>query len=496
MPDSSAHVERVLRAVRDAFAAAGLSPTERAALRVAVALSGGRDSMALLDVLASLAGELRCIVSAAHVHHGLSPHADAWVAFCAAECAARGVPLSVHRVEVARGGGRSLEASARAARYAALAAVAADVIALAHHADDQAETLLLQLLRGAGPAGLAAMPAYRTPGAGPGLLRPFLSLPRAATEACARARGVRWIEDESNADEGVKRNFLRRDVAPRLAAAFPGYPATLGRAAALQAEAARLQDDLAEQDARGLVEADSAAGITLERDALIALFRRAPHRARNLLRWFLRQHGLGAPSAARLAAMLDQLTLAPADARVRLVHAGAEVGFHRGRIIVHPPAVAPFAVAWRGESALALPHGTLEFAWRAGAGVAREALEDNAVTVRSRTGGERLRPAPGRPSRSLKRLLQEAAMPAVGARIAAARLLRRRAGRRSRHRRGRRVSGACRRAGLRGKMAPRPGQRLMRINRQPRIGRYAATTVGGTPRTSVAPSRHCRWRIR
>jgi hypothetical protein len=90
--------------------------------------------------------------------------------------------------------------------------------------------------------------------------------------------------------------------------------------------------------------------------------------------------------------MLDQLTLEPADARVRLIHAGTEVGFHRGRIIVHPPAVAPFAVAWRGESALALPHGTLEFAWCAGAGIAREALEGSAVTVRSRAGGERLRP--------------------------------------------------------------------------------------------------------
>ncbi len=412
MPDSSTHVLRVLRAVRQAFAAASLLRAHGPTLRVAVALSGGRDSMALLDVLAGLASELRCVVSAVHVHHGLSPHADAWAAFCAAECAARSVPLVVERVVVERGGGRSLEATARAARYAALATIEADVIALAHHADDQAETLLLQLLRGAGPAGLAAMPVHRSPTAGPALLRPFLLLPRADTEAYARACGVRWIEDESNADESVKRNFIRRDIAPRLAAAFPGYPATLSRAAELQAEAAKLQDDLAELDVRGFVESDPAAGTTLERDALIALARRAPHRARNLLRWFLRQHELAAPSAARLAAMLDQLTLAPADARVRLVHAGAEVGFHRGRIIVHPPAVAPFAVAWRGESALALPHGTLEFAWCAGAGIAREALEGSAVTVRSRAGGERLRPASGRPSRSLKRLLQEAAMPA------------------------------------------------------------------------------------
>src|SRR5438477_3170055 len=96
----------------------------------------------------------------------------------------------------------------------------ADVIALAHHADDQAETLLLQLLRGAGPAGLAAMPAYRSPAAGPALLRPLLSLPRAAIDAYARAAGLAWVDDESNADIGVKRNFLRRDIAPRLAAAF------------------------------------------------------------------------------------------------------------------------------------------------------------------------------------------------------------------------------------------------------------------------------------
>jgi tRNA(Ile)-lysidine synthase len=411
MPDSSAHVVRVLSAVRQAFAAAGLPRADGPTLRVAVALSGGRDSMTLLEVLANLASELPCAISAAHVHHGLSPHADAWAAFCTAECAARGVPLAVHRVEVARGGGRSLEATARAARYAALATVEADVIALAHHADDQAETLLLQLLRGAGPTGLAAMPEHRTPPAGPTLLRPFLSLPRIATEAYARARGLKWIDDESNADESVKRNFIRQQVAPRLAAAFPGYPATLGRAALLQAEAARLQDDLAEQDARGFVESDPVTGMTLDRNALIALSRHAPHRARNLLRWFLRQHELAAPSAARLAAMLEQLTLAPADARVRLAHAGAEVGFHRGRVIVHPPAAAPFAVAWRGEAALVLPHGTLEFASCAGAGIAREALEGSAVTVRSRTGGERLRPAPDRPSRSLKRLLQEAAMP-------------------------------------------------------------------------------------
>ena len=145
--------------------------------------------------------------------------------------------------------------------------------------------------------------------------------------------------------------------------------------------------------------------------ALAALAARAPHRARNLLRWFLRQHDLRAPSTARLAAMLDQLANATIDARVRLAHAGVEVGIHRGRIVVHPPPVAPFAVAWRGEAQLVLPHGILEFVSCMGAGIACTALSAGNVTVRSRVGGERLRLAEARPRQALKRLLQHAGVP-------------------------------------------------------------------------------------
>jgi tRNA(Ile)-lysidine synthase len=402
----------VLRAARAGLGAADL-PRDIAAgaLRVAVALSGGRDSMALLDALATLAPELGLALSALHVHHGLSVNADAWASFCADECARRGVPLAVHRAQIGRAAGESLEALARAARYAAYAAADADVLALAHHADDQAETLLLQLLRGAGPQGLAAMPAFRASRDGPALLRPFLALPRAAIDAYAAARGLAWVDDESNANTGVKRNFIRHDVAPRLAAAFPGYPGTLVRAAAHQAEAGRLIDELALHDAQDAIADDGIAGATLARAALIALAARAPHRARNLLRWFLRRHDLAAPSAARLAAMLDQLVRAAPGARVRLAHAGTEIGLHRGRIVVHAPAVAPFALAWRGEPLLALPHGTLEFAPCIGAGVERAALDSGTVTVRSRSGGERIRLAVDRPRRALKGLLQDVGMP-------------------------------------------------------------------------------------
>jgi tRNA(Ile)-lysidine synthase len=388
-------------------------------LVVAVALSGGRDSMVLLDALDALAAELPFTVAALHVHHGLSPNADAWAAFCAEECARRSIPLAVHRARVERAPGESLEATARAARYAAFAAADADVVALAHHADDQAETLLLQLLRGAGPHGLAAMPARRVHGAA-AIVRPLLALPRAALQRRADERGLAWIDDESNADTGLRRNYLRHEIVPRLAAVFPGYPATLVRAAAHSAEAAQLLDELAALDAGGspalfdpAADADPVGADpgTLDRATLAALARRSPARARNLLRWFLRRHVLPPPSTARLAAMLEQLLRAPPDARVRLAHAGVELGIFRGRVVVHAPAVAAFALAWLGEPELALPHGVLEFAPERGAGLAAGALAAGAVTVRRREGGERLRVAADRPGRALKRLLHDAGIP-------------------------------------------------------------------------------------
>jgi len=403
----------VLEAVRDALVDVVASrPRECPPVRVAVALSGGRDSIALLDAFACIARDYRIELSALHVHHGLSASAEAWAAFCLAECKKRDVPLVVDRVQVERRGGMSLEATARAARYSAFAAVDADFIALAHHADDQAETVLLQLLRGAGPHGLAAMPAQRATRPGPVLLRPLLALPRSAIDAYAKARALAWVDDESNADTDVRRNFIRHEIAPRLAAAFPGYPATLARSAAHQAESAALIDELAAQDAASATLADPVAGLVLDRVALVALASSAPHRARNLLRWFLRQHHLRAPSTARLEAMHDQLVRAAPDARVRLAHCGAEIGIHRNRIIVHSPTIGAFEIPWRGEPRLALPHGTLEFAADPGNATApRAALPGHDVVVRARSGGERVQFGQRAPTRALKRVLQEAGMP-------------------------------------------------------------------------------------
>ena len=388
-------------AVVDAALAAALVERVGPGASFAVALSGGIDSMVLLDAAARLAPLHPLALSAIHVHHGLSPNADRWADFCAAQCAARNVPLVTHRLRLARERGSSLEARARAARYERLLSADVEVIALAHHADDQAETLLLQLLRGAGPHGLAAMPAVRV--GRPALLRPLLGLARGTLAACAAERGLAWIEDESNADRRHARNFLRLEIVPGLAARFAGYPATLARAARNQAEAAGLADELAAIDAAAAVD-DSG----LSRAGLAAL---SPPRARNLLRWFLREKGLRPPSEALLAEMLRQLVAADEDARIRIAQNGAEIGTHRGRVVIHAPATPAFERVWRGEPEVVLPGGVLAFERARGAGVAEGKLGAGRVTLRSRGGGERIRLAANRPTHAVKKLLQEARLP-------------------------------------------------------------------------------------
>ena len=313
----------------------------------------------------------------------------------------------MRRVAVPRAPRTSLEASARHARYEALAAAAREAgtaaVVLAHHRDDQAETLLLQLLRGAGPHGLAAMPAARTDANGLVWLRPLLDVPRAAIEAYVAQRGLRYVDDESNADARHARNALRRGVLPALAAAAPGYVATLARAARLQADAALLADDLAAIDARAAVDAG-----TLDRRILATL---PGHRARNLLRWHLRSLGLPPPSHARLAAMLAQLTGARSDAGVRLAHASVEIGVHREHIVVHAPPPPPYEAHWDGVQPLTLPHGRLSLAPTRDGGLDPARLRRAPLVVRPRRGGERLALAADRPRRALASLLREASVP-------------------------------------------------------------------------------------
>lgn len=354
--------------------------------RICVALSGGIDSVVLLHGLRALAREYRLELSALHVNHGLSPNARRWEAACRALCARLRLPYAARRVRVERRG-RGLESAARAARYAALAGCGAARVALAHHRDDQAETVLLNLLRGAGLAGVAAMPVSGAlPGAAadegaPQAWRPLLGVSRAQILEYAQRHRLVWVEDESNAEAALTRNWLRLELAPRLAARFPRWQEALARAAGHFREA------------QALLAAPSGQS---ERLALRALRAVPAARARLLLRDFLSAGGARAPSARRLAEMLRQLLAAAPDASIAIEHDGRLLRCWRGELAVLDPM---------------LPEGEVVLTPCRGGGVDAARLRAAAVSVRRRAGGERLRLAANRPSRSLKNLCQEAGIP-------------------------------------------------------------------------------------
>lgn len=374
--------------------------------RLVLGLSGGLDSVALLHVLLLLRDRFPFELRVVHVHHGLSPHADAWADFCARLCASHAVESSIHHVVITRDDAAGIEAAARRERQRIFAALDADFLLTAHQQDDQAETLLLQLLRGAGPKGLAAMAELQSrPGWRAAQLRPLLGVTRAGLLDYAQSHGLTWVDDESNHDIRYRRNALRRQVMPLLAAHFPGSGATLARAAALQADAADLLDDLARIDAETAI-----AGERLD-CALLAGLSRA--RARNLLRYFIERHGQPMPNARRLDEALHQLRDAGRDARVCVGLGRVELWRFRGGAYLVAPAPAPAApVRWRGEASLWVAAAGVRVQMEAvtGAGLKRDALAAGEVTLGVRQGGERLRLHPGGPHRSLKNLLQEQAI--------------------------------------------------------------------------------------
>ncbi|HKB61202.1 MAG TPA: tRNA lysidine(34) synthetase TilS [Gallionellaceae bacterium] len=390
-----------------------LLPVVPAGASIAVGLSGGMDSVVLLHLLAELAPRHAWKLSAVHVHHGISPHADDWAAFCGRLCEAYAVPFSIEHVDIKPVRHMGVEAAARHLRHAALARQPGDFVALAHHQDDQAETLLLQLLRGAGVRGLAAMPAVGRPpvphGEGnrvPVLLRPLLAVSRAELEAFAAAQGLKWVEDESNSDESYPRNFLRHNIIPVLNQRLPGSGAALARSAGHLAEADALLDVLAEQDGEQAFDGETLA---------VARLAELGHaRAKNLLRWFLRRRGVLMPDASRLDEMLRQLVTARQDAQIRVEWGEWALRRYRGRVHVCPRQTeldAALVVSWAGEPALAWPGGVVRFLPASGEGVSAARLAAGAVTVRTRHGEEMLRPDAARPARSLRDLFQAQGVP-------------------------------------------------------------------------------------
>lgn len=377
-----------------------------------LAYSGGLDSHVLLHLCARLAhADRRYAFRALHVHHGLQSAADAWPQHCAAVCAALGVPFKLLRVDARAAPGQSPEEAARLARYGALSAAlrAGEALLTAQHADDQAETLLLQLLRGAGLPGLAAMPAVAAFGT-THLLRPLLSVSRTDLVEYAQAQHLHWIEDPSNRDSAFDRNYLRQNVLPLLTARWPSAAHSLSRAARHCAEAQqqleRLADDLLLQAEQGDAET------TLVTDVLRQW---AAHEQRLVLRRWLNRQGFRAPATRVLQRVVDEV-LTAAPARNPLVSwPEGSIRRYRQRLYALPPLPAFDAstcLNWAAQTPLTLPgNGVLHGQATHGVGVRADWIQSGNCTVRYRQGGERCR-LPGRHGQhTLKKLLQESAVP-------------------------------------------------------------------------------------
>ena len=375
---------------------------------ILLALSGGVDSVVLLHLLHHLASRYAWNLSALHVHHGISPHANTWAVFCTELCARYAIPFHVEQVDIAPLREHGIEAAARKLRHAALDRQSVDFIALAHHMDDQAETLLLQLLRGAGLRGASAMPVVRQRTGFPTQLRPLLNVARSELLAYAQLHELQWVEDESNVDEAYPRNFIRHRVLPLLEQHFPAYRITLARSAQHFAEGSDLLDQLAQMDAQ-----DALHGGGLEVASLQAL---SISRAKNLLRYFLHSLGAPMPQAAQLEGMLQQLCGARRGAAIKFNFGNWQLGRYQGKVYAFPSLIEPdpgFCLEWHGEASMTLPAlgGTLLFEPVIGYGLSLNKLRQATVTVRLRRGAERICLDEKRPTRTLKNILQEQNIP-------------------------------------------------------------------------------------
>ena len=389
-------------------------PAFREIKRFVIAYSGGLDSHVLLHAITAMRAELdgRELL-AVHVNHGLSANAQQWSAHCASQCERLGITLKQFDIDARAEVGESPEAAARDGRYAIIASMIeeGDCLLTAHHQDDQAETLLIQLLRGAGPRGLAAMPRF-VPFAEGWHARPLLGYSRDELLDYAQQAQLSWIDDESNSDTRFDRNFLRHEILPKLKSRFPGMASTLSRSASLCGEAAELLVSAAEDDLSQVQLDDQSFSVS----GLQAI---GEVRARNLLHHWCRarsrDQGMSTPSAAQLQCVWMEVIGAGADSEPVVSWPGGEARRYRDVLVIRSPLTVhdiALRLPWDAQQVLSIPGlGELRGEQEAGQGVALSALDGKNLEIRFRQGGEKLRPVGRAGHHALKKLFQEAGTP-------------------------------------------------------------------------------------
>lgn len=382
-------------------------PKLRAAGHCYVGYSGGLDSYVLLHALVKLLGAES--LTAIHINHQLSPNADSWQQHCQTCCDDLGVPMITEAV-VVENVGQGLEQAAREARYAVFERILneTDLLLLAHHADDQVETVLYRLLRGTGTKGLAGIPMSRPLGLGE-ILRPLLPYPRVELEAYAAAQELQWIEDESNQDTTFDRNFLRQKVVPILAERWPDYAARVAHSAALCAETDQLAIILAAQDLAAVYERSERIGWSIALEPFMAL---DTSRQANLLRHWAGQHQLPQPGHRIVETVLHELLPARQDAEPLVSWGGVQLRRYQKHLHLLPEGFDGSSedldekLDWDAKNNLILPDGS-EFVATIEEGNGFKIPAEANVSIRFRSGGERCKPAGRNGSNTLKKLFQE-----------------------------------------------------------------------------------------
>ncbi len=378
--------------------------------RYLVAYSGGCDSQVLLHSLVRLQPpDIELL--AVHIDHDLHVASSEWAAQCVAWANDLGVACRVIKVSAQHQAGESPEDAARKARYQALCSMLEvdDLLLTGHHCDDQAETFLLQLLRGSGPLGLSAMGKI-TPLARGFLVRPLLGVTQAALECYANKQGLVWLDDPSNQSVAYDRNFLRHRVVPHLAERWPSWQRIIARAASHQSETALLSDDLALLD---LNTTAHPTGARLYVDRILSL---PDYRQRNLLRYWIRQLGLPLPSSRQLFHIQRDVLDVEAPRAPVVKWPGAEVRRYRNDLYAMPPLAhydVHCQITWhtQSETSVKTPTGRINLQDLLDMGFVRHKLDRKPLLIRYRCGGERIRLKKSGMHQDLKKLFQQAGVP-------------------------------------------------------------------------------------
>ena len=374
-----------------------------------LAYSGGLDSTVLLHLLTQLRSQLSADLRAIHINHQLSDHSESWVAHCKRQCDVLEIPIEVRKVDIEKHAHLGIEGAARQARYQVFESIVepSDLLLTAHHRDDQIETLFLQLLRGSGPHGLAAMPKHRTIGSGT-LFRPLLDFDRIELEAYAQQEKLLWIEDDSNLTDKFDRNYLRNQIIPLFKARWPSLTKVGARVIEIQAEQTELADELAEIDLK-TVEGQQPTQVSISK-----LLEMSEVRQSNVLRYWIRLLGYQVPSVSVLKQVRAQMLSAQEDRMPLVAWDGCELRRYRDALFIMSPLATDASeqsYSWSVSQSLHMPEIDLTLDRKALVELGVDLELDEVLQVRFRQGGESCKQKGHVETKTVKQLFQEFAIP-------------------------------------------------------------------------------------